>query len=138
MYSIGEIARRTGLKVPTIRYYEERGLLAALERTEGNQRRYGDKEFEKLAFIKHARDLGFSICAISSLIELQDHPDRNCAEATNIALAQLSDVQIKIARLKALEHELTRISHSCTGDTVSGDCHVLASLADHGHCETEH
>lgn len=138
MFSIGEIARRTGVKVPTIRYYEEMGLLAAPERTEGNQRRYGDKELEKLAFIKHARDLGFSIDAISALIELQDHPDQSCAAATDIAKAQLSDVQMKITRLKALEQELTRISQSCLGDTVSGDCHVLASLADHQHCETEH
>ncbi len=138
MFSIGEIARRTGVKVPTIRYYEEMGLLAAMERTEGNQRRYGDKELEKLAFIKHARDLGFSIDAISSLIDLQDHPDRSCAEATEIARLQLSDVQTKIARLTALEQELNRISQSCSGDTVSGDCHVLASLADHQHCETEH
>ena len=138
MFSIGEIARLTGVKVPTIRYYEEMGLLAAPERTEGNQRRYGDRELEKLAFIKHARDLGFSIDAISSLIVLQGHPDRSCTEATEITRAQLSDVRMKIARLQALEHELTRISQSCAGDTVSGDCHVLASLADHRHCETEH
>lgn len=138
MFSIGELSRRANVKVPTIRYYEEMGLLAAPERTSGNQRRYDASGLERLSFIKHARDLGFSIEAISSLIELQGHPDRNCSEATEIALAQLADVKSKIKRLRALERELTRISKSCTGDTVSGDCHVLASLADHKHCETEH
>ena len=138
MYSIGALSRQTGVKVPTIRYYEQTGLLSPPERTEGNQRRYTEKEAERLGFIKHARDLGFSIEAISSLIELQGHPDRSCAEATDIALAQLADVKSKIKRLKALERELTRISKSCAGDTVSGDCHVLASLADHKRCETEH
>ena len=65
MFSIGELSRRTNVKVPTIRYYEESGLLDAPERTEGNQRRYDAKGLERLSFIKHARDLGFTIEAIS-------------------------------------------------------------------------
>ncbi len=75
MFSIGELSKRTKVKVPTIRYYEEMGLLAAPERTEGNQRRYDMAGLERLSFIKHSRDLGFSIEAISDLIELQGHPD---------------------------------------------------------------
>ena len=72
MFSIGELSKRTKVKVPTIRYYEEMGLLAEAERTRGNQRRYDKAGLERLSFIRHARDLGFSIEAISSLIELQD------------------------------------------------------------------
>jgi len=109
MLSIGALSKRTGVKVPTIRYYEQTGLLAAPERTEGNQRRYGKLQLERLSFIKHARDLGFSIEAISALIELQDHPDRSCQEANDIALAQLADVQSKIKQLRALAQELERI-----------------------------
>ena len=138
MFSIGELSRRTNVKVPTIRYYEESGLLDAPERTEGNQRRYDAAGLERLSFIKHARDLGFSIEAIAALIELQGHPDRSCAEATDIASAQLSDVRAKIKRLRALEKELARISKGCDGDGLSGDCYVLASLADHDLCEREH
>ena len=138
MFSIGELSRRTNVKVPTIRYYEESGLLDAPERTEGNQRRYDAAGLERLSFIKHARDLGFSIEAIAALIELQGHPDRSCAEATEIALAQLSDVRAKIKRLRALEKELARISKGCDGDRLSEDCYVLASLADHDLCEREH
>ena len=138
MFSIGELSRRTNVKVPTIRYYEESGLLDAPERTEGNQRRYDLAGLERLSFIKHARDLGFSIEAIAALIELQGHPDRSCAEATDIASSQLSDVRAKIKRLRALEKELVRISKGCDGDGVTEDCYVLASLADHGLCEREH
>ena len=138
MFSIGELSQRTNVKVPTIRYYEESGLLDAPERTEGNQRRYDVAGLERLSFIKHARDLGFSIEAIAALIELQGHPDRSCAEATDIASSQLSDVRAKIKRLRALEKELVRISKGCDGDGVTEDCYVLASLADHGLCEREH
>ena len=138
MFSIGELSKRTKVKVPTIRYYEEMGLLSEPERTEGNQRRYDAAGLERLSFIKHARDLGFSIEAISALIELQSHPDRSCQAATEIALSQLSDVKAKIKRLKALEKELIRISKGCDGEGVSEDCYVLASLADHKLCLHAH
>ncbi|MEM8801519.1 MAG: helix-turn-helix domain-containing protein [Pseudomonadota bacterium] len=138
MFSIGELSKRTKVKVPTIRYYEEMGLLSEPERTEGNQRRYDAAGLERLSFIKHARDLGFSIEAISELIELQCHPDRSCQAATDIAVSQLSEVRAKIKRLRALEKELVRISKGCDGDGLSEDCYVLASLADHRLCQHEH
>jgi len=138
MFSIGELSKRTNVKVPTIRYYEEMGLLAAPERTEGNQRRFDAAGLERLSFIKHARDLGFSIEAVSELIELHEHPDRSCQAATDIAVSQLSDVRAKIKRLRALEKELVRISKGCDGEGVSEDCYVLASLADHRLCHREH
>lgn len=138
MFSIGEISKRTKVKVPTIRYYEEKGLLAEAERTSGNQRRYGKAGLERLSFIRHARDLGFTIEAISSLIELQNHPDRSCEAASDIAVSQLADVREKIKRLKLLEKELTQISKGCDGQGVSENCYVLASLSDHELCEREH
>ncbi|WBU59351.1 MerR family transcriptional regulator [Paracoccus albus] len=138
MYSIGQMSKRTGVKVPTIRYYEEVGLLDASGRTEGNQRRYDKAGLERLGFIKHARELGFSLDAINALIDLQDHPDRSCAEANEIAQAQLVDVRQRIARLRALEAELIRIADGCSGNGVTSDCYVLASLADHQHCCADH
>lgn len=138
MFSIGQLSKRTGVKVPTIRYYEEMGLLTAPERTEGNQRRYDAAGLERLSFIKHARDLGFSIEAISSLIELQEHPDWSCGEANAIANAQLADVRSRIKRLRTLEAELSRIAKGCSGDGLTEDCYVLASLANHKLCEHDH
>lgn len=137
MYSIGDLSRRTRVKVPTIRYYEQMGLLDAPMRSEGNQRRYGRPELERLAFIRHARDLGFSIDAIRELIDLSGHEDRPCANADRIAKEQLAAVRDRIARLQRLEAELERIATCCSGDTV-GDCYVIRSLADHSLCEHEH
>ena len=138
MYSIGQLSKRTGVKVPTIRYYEQMGLLAVPGRTGGNQRRYGEGELQQLGFIKHARDLGFSIAAIRALIELQDHPDRTCGEANAIAEAQLTAVRDKISQLRKLEGELERILGGCDGAGPSSDCYVLASLADHSICNGPH
>lgn len=136
MLSIGELSKRTEVKIPTIRYYEEVGLLPAAERTEGNQRRYNEAGLERLSFIKHARELGFSIEAISALIGLQNHPDQSCRAASDIAVAQLANVRQKIKKLRSLEKELKRISEGCNGTGVSAECYVLASLADHSLCDT--
>ena len=138
MLSIGALSDRTGVKVPTIRYYEDVGLLAPAERTSGNQRRYGAADLERLGFIKHARDLGFPIEAIMALISLNDHPDRSCAEATDIAQNQLASVRNKIASLTRLEAELARIAADCSGMGTASDCAVLASLGDHGKCGGAH
>jgi DNA-binding transcriptional MerR regulator len=137
MLTIGDLARKTGVKIPTIRYYEQMGLVAARERSEGNQRRYGSEERERLAFIKHARDLGISIEAIRELLELSAHPDVPCARADKIAAEQLKSVRDKIAKLRKLENELERISTQCCGSTVS-DCYVIQSLANHDMCHDEH
>lgn len=137
-FSIGELAQRTGVKVPTIRYYEARGLLDAPRRSAGNQRRYDGVALEKLGFIRHARSLGFSLDAIAQLIELQDNPDRSCEAATRIASGQLDAIRRKMRRLRALEAELVRITDHCSGDGPSRDCYVLASLADHDLCGHEH
>ncbi|MBO3759325.1 helix-turn-helix domain-containing protein [Ciceribacter sp. L1K23] len=137
MYTIGELSRRTGVKVPTIRYYEQMGLLTAPDRTEGNQRRYERAELDRLTFIRHARDLGFPIEAIRELLSLSRHPDEPCERADAIAREQLIEVRDKIARLRKLESELDRIVDHCDHHTVS-DCYVIRALSDHGLCETEH
>ncbi len=82
MLAIGTLAKRTGTKVQTIRYYEQIGLLPEPGRTEGGQRRYGDEDLDRLAFIRHARQLGFTLEAIRELLDLSDNPSRSCAEWT--------------------------------------------------------
>lgn len=137
MFSIGEMARRTGVKVPTIRYYESIGLLDDPGRTEGNQRRYGDAELGRLAFIRHARDLGLSLDDIRDLIELNADPDMPCADAHHIAEKHLAAVEARISKLGKLRDELRRITSKCDASTI-GDCYVIHSLADHDLCAGEH
>lgn len=138
MFSIGELSRRTGVKVPTIRYYEEIGLLTPAGRSAGNQRRYDAAGLERLGFIRHARALGFGIDEILSLIDLQQHPDRSCQSAMEIAEAQLAAVRDKIAQLRSLEQELCRIADGCEGSGPARQCYVLRSLSDHGLCSNPH
>jgi len=134
VFPIGALAERTGVKVETIRYYEQVGLLPRPERSEGNQRRYGRAHVERLAFIKHARDLGFAPDAIRILLELSDNPAMACEEAHAISTAHLGEVRRKIARLRSLEKELERIAATCSGGGVARDCAIIEALADHGHC----
>jgi Cu(I)-responsive transcriptional regulator len=131
---IGTLAERTGVKVETIRYYEQVGLLPPPERSEGNQRRYGRRHVERLAFIKHARDLGFAVDAIRTLLKLSDNPAMACDDAHAIAVAHLDEVRHKIARLRSLEKELDRIAATCSGGVAACDCAIIEALADHGQC----
>ena len=102
---IGEAARQSGVKVPTIRYYEGIGLLPTPSRTEANRRLYSAAGLRRLAFIRHARELGFEVDAIRTLLSLQDTPDQPCAAADQIARARLADVEQRIASLTALKAE---------------------------------
>lgn len=137
-YTIGELSRRTGVKVPTIRFYEGRGLLPDPGRTQGGQRRYGDDELSRLTFIAHARQLGFDLNAIFELIALQNAPFDAHGDARRIADERLAEVRSRIARLRGLEAELRRIVASCEGRPDGQPCRVLESLADHDACEREH
>ena len=136
MYSIGDVSRRTGIKVPTIRYYEQMGLIGAPERSEGNQRRYCSESVRRLDFIRHARELGFSLEDIADLLRMSGTPDAPCDDLHQIAGRHLASVRSRIARLRRLEAELKRISH-CDAHSVS-DCAVLETLSDHGNCLSEH
>jgi DNA-binding transcriptional MerR regulator len=135
--TIGEAARQSGVKVTTIRFYEERGLLKAPPRSEGNQRLYSDREVARLRFIRHARDLGFGMEAIGELLDLAAHPESPCLDADRLARARLDEVRRRIAALRALESELERMIAACAHGTAA-QCAVIESLADHGGCRGEH
>jgi DNA-binding transcriptional MerR regulator len=109
--SIGELARRSGVKVPTIRYYEQAGLLPIPGRTEGHQRRYGRAAVGRLNFIRHARELGFEVAAVRELLALSEQPYRPCAE------------------LSALRRELQHSLDACGHGRV-GECRVIEALAE--------
>lgn len=134
---IGEAARQSGVKVPTIRYYEEIGLLPTPSRSDGNRRQYDRDDLLRLAFIRHARELGFEIDAIRTLVELQDSREQSCAAADAIAAARLADVERRIASLSALKDELRRMVDGCAHGTIA-DCRVIEILADHGKCRHHH
>lgn len=135
--SIGELARRTGTKVPTIRYYESIGLLPAPVRTEGNQRRYEREHLDRLKFVRHARQLGFEVADIRELLDMSGRPQDSCHQADSIARSHLAAVERRIAQLAGLQHELQRMVDECGHGRIC-DCRIIEVLADHDQCETEH
>jgi DNA-binding transcriptional MerR regulator len=135
--SIGELSRRTGVKVPTIRYYESVALMPAPVRSEGKQRRYGDAEVSRLSFIRHSRELGFEVDAIRELLAMSARPEQSCAEADRIARRHLADIDYRIGQLVALRTELQRMVDECGHGRV-GDCRVIETLGDHSQCEHPH
>lgn len=135
--TIGELSRQAHVKIPTIRYYEQIGLLAEPIRTEGQQRRYRPEDVRRLNFIRHARELGFEVDAIRQLLGLASHPDRSCGDAHEITKAHLAEVNDKIARLTALRDELEAMV-ACDHRRIS-ECRIIEVLADHRKCQhSEH
>lgn len=131
--TIGGLARASGVKVTTIRYYESIGLIDPPDRSDGGQRLYDKNAIERMNFIRHARDLGFSLDAIRELIALASNRERSCAKIDEIARRHAADIRHRIGRLKALEREMERMIKSCSVNRVS-ECRVLAVLADHALC----
>ena len=136
-YSIGELASETGVKVPTIRYYEGIGLLPAPPRSEGNQRRYDAASLERLRFIAHARAMGFPMDELRVLLKIAGHRDAPCEDIDALVRARLTEVEDRIARLTALRGELEGMLESHHHGTVA-DCRVVEVLSDHDHCSHEH
>lgn len=132
--AIGDLARQSSVKIPTIRFYEVRGLLPTPARTEGNRRTYGMADVRRLRFIRHARQLGFEVEAIRTLLDLADHPDRPCDEADAIARRHLADIDDRITRLNGLRAEVQSMIDQCARGQVS-DCRVIEVLADHDECQ---
>lgn len=129
---IGAMAKRTGCTVPTIRYYEEIGLLPPPVRTDAGQRNYGEATLRRLTLIRRCRDFGFSLDKVRELVGLVDQPDRPCLEVRQIAAGHLSDVQRKLDELRALESSLKAFICSCDTACAGGaalDCTILEDLA---------
>lgn len=129
--SIGDIAKLTGCTVPTIRYYEEIGLLPPADRTGSNQRQYGQAAVRRLTFIRRCRDFGFSIDQVRELVSLTDEPDRPCIEVRDIASVHLLQVRRKLGELQALEASLAAFVTSCNTACAGGaavDCTILEDL----------
>jgi DNA-binding transcriptional MerR regulator len=134
---IGELSKATKTNIETIRYYERIKLLPAPMRTAANYRSYGEAHRARLAFVRHSRELGFSIEEIRSLLDLSDHPERDCGEADAIATRHLEQVESKIAQLSQLRNELSRIIGRCRGG-IAADCRVIEALGSHDLCGGQH
>ena len=125
--TIGVMARHTGCKVETIRYYERIGLLEEPLRSAGGHRHYGRDHLKRLSFIRRARDLGFPLDSVRALLGLSAPGDASCAEVEKLAAAHLAEVRSKIEDLERLREVLGELVARCKGGTVP-DCPIIEAL----------
>jgi len=126
---IGELSRRTGCNIVTIRYYEQIALLPAPARSAGRYRVYDTADVRRLAFIRRARELGFTLDEVRTLLSLSaDDGQDTCANVREVAERHLADVRAKIADLQAMEHVLADAVRRCAAGEVPG-CPIIDALS---------
>ena len=129
---IGHLAKARQTTAPTIRYYEDIGLLPRPSRQAGSQRVYGEGDVRRLNFIRRCRDFGFSIDKVRLLASVMQHQDRSCSEARDIAFAHLIEIREKLAELRELEGSIAMFVESCDRTCPGGpgpDCVILGELS---------
>ncbi|HSJ26480.1 MAG TPA: heavy metal-responsive transcriptional regulator [Longimicrobiales bacterium] len=130
---IGEFARRAGVNVQTVRYYERRGLLPEPERQASGYREYGADSLDRLQFIRRAQELGFTLAEIQELLALRTDPDTTAAEVKGRAEAKIADIDARLRDLQQIRHALQHLAGQCRGGTgPAGDCPLLAELGSLG------
>ncbi|MGH9362147.1 MAG: MerR family DNA-binding protein [Thermoanaerobaculia bacterium] len=126
--TIGQVAKRTGIGVEAIRFYEQRHLLERPRRRLSGYREYTPEVIERLRFIRRAQELGFSLKEIAELLSLDTDPDTSCAEVRHLAETKLSEIEGKIADLKRMRRALGQVVRSCRGEGPASGCPILHVL----------
>ena len=126
-YPIGEMSKRTGVNIETIRYYERIKIMPQPDRTAGGNRQYNYDQLKRLSFIKTSRELGFNINEIRALLEMVDEQDFTCGEVHELTIGHLASVREKIKGLRKLEKALVSMASECSQGDVP-DCPILETL----------
>jgi MerR family copper efflux transcriptional regulator len=126
--AIGKIARRAGVSVDTVRYYEKSGLLAPAARLASGYRRYDDAQLRRLRFIREAQKLGFSLRDVRELLSLSRQ--RDVTRVKNAAKKKLADVESRIASLERVRAALGKLVAACPGHGLAQDCPILKALGE--------
>jgi len=129
LLTIGDAAKASGLSAKMIRHYEQSGLLRKSPRTDSGYRLYNSEQVNQLRFIRQARNLGFSLADIHSLLELWQNPERESRAVKLLAKQHLDEIAAKITELQHMQQVLTALADSCRGDG-SPHCSILNQLAD--------
>lgn len=129
--TIGKLAKRTGSKVETIRYYEKEGLLPEPARSSSNYRLYGEQHLERLQFILHCRSLDMTLEEVRTLLQYRDHPDKECGSVNKLLDEHIAAVETRMNELKQLKQHLITLRQKCVKEASSKSCGILNTLADH-------
>lgn len=128
MMNIGQAAQATGVSAKMIRHYEGIGLIPAATRTDAGYRLYGERDIHTLNFVRHARDLGFSLAQIGELVGLWQDRSRPSRQVKALAQAHIQALEKKAHELLAMKATLEQLVHCCHGDDRP-DCPILETLA---------
>lgn len=126
--TIGQLAKRAGVNVGTIRYYERRRLIPEPPRSESGYRQYPQEAVARIQFIKRAKELGFSLKEISELLSLRVEPDTTCSDVRKRAKAKLIDIEGRIETLERMKRALMKLIASCRGQGPISECPILEAL----------
>lgn len=135
---IGELAKMTDCQVVTIRYYEKEGLLNEPDRSMGNYRLYGEKDIERLKFIRHCRKHGMKLSEIRNLLTYRDNPKTDCVWINDLIEEHINNLEQQIESLLHLKASLKDLQSKCSGGSTADSCQILKSLADEklcGYCQ---
>ena len=129
--NIGQAAKASGVSAKMIRYYEAAGLIPAVDRKESGYRDYSDKDVHKLRFVRRARDLGFSVARIRTLLRLWEDRGRTCSEVKHVALTHLKELRERARQLEEMAATLMHLADHCHGDGRP-DCPIIEELSGAG------
>lgn len=127
--TIGDLSKATGVKIVTIRYYEQVGLMPNPPRTHGNYRAYNAEQVRLLQFIRRLRDLGFALDEVRDLLRLSSEKNQPCDEVDRITHEHLATVEMKLRDLRKLASELRRLSRCCRGGGRIAECQIIEALS---------
>lgn len=125
---IGDVARQAELSVDAVRFYEREGLLGRVRRSSAGQRMYDEETVRRLAFVRRATALGFSLAEVKSLLSLRVSSRMPCARVRERALAKLTDIERRIAELQDMRDALARLASSCENGAAQSSCPFLDEL----------
>jgi MerR family mercuric resistance operon transcriptional regulator len=127
--TIGQVAKRAGVGVETIRFYEREGLIAEPERRPSSgYRQYPPQAVRRVLFIRHAKDLGFTLKEIQELLQLRVDPNSTCADVRRRTRDKVADIEERIASLEQMKAALNRLAKKCRGRGPTTECPILEEL----------
>ncbi len=126
--TIGQVAKRSGIGLETLRFYERKGLIEEPPRTDSGYRQYPEDVVGRIRFIKRAKELGFSLKEISELLSLRVDPGTTCADVRKQTELKLTDVEEKIRALRRIKTALKKLAASCVGTGPTSECPILEAL----------
>jgi MerR family mercuric resistance operon transcriptional regulator len=126
--TIGKLAKKANVNIETIRYYERKGLIPKPNRRESGYREYSEDTVRRIQFIKHAKELGFSLKEIHELLSLRLDPKTPCSEVKNRAEIKIADIEEKVKTLQRMKKALVKLTRACSGKGPVMECPILEAL----------